>query len=335
VTDNELLTIAAGLAHQAGAPAPSALTPLKGGRNNRVFRTHHADGPRVMKVYHRDPLDARNRLNHEWAFLVYAARKGVVAVPRPLARDDLAGAALYSFAPGARIGAESIGAHLGKAIAFVLEVNARPRRFEGLSEASEACFSLGEHLTSVDRRIARLNGIDADAPLRAEVEALVSKQLQPIWSRVRARAAASSDIESRIPSRAVILSPSDFGFHNALIDGDRVTFIDFEYAGLDDPAKLVCDTFAQPDVPAPVGAFEPFATELIQGLGLDDKDLERCFRLRDVYQAKWACIMLNEFLPMDARRRAAAGHTRTPEGCARQIARVVAKLKAIETLLET
>lgn len=335
MTESECLAIAARLSDLAGAPAPSALTPLEGGRNNRVYRTHHADGPRVMKIYHRDPLDPRDRLNHEWAFLFYAARKGVVAAPRPLARDDVAGAALYSFAPGARIGPESIEAHLPKAIAFVLAVNERPRRFEGIPEASEACFSLADHLTAVDRRIARLEGIDPEAPLCVEAERLVGAQLKPIWARVRARAAAaSSNLGSKIPSRAVILSPSDFGFHNALVDGDRVTFIDFEYAGLDDPAKLVCDTFAQPDIPAPVGAFEAFARELILGLGLDEEDLERCLRLRVVYEAKWACIMLNEFLPMDARRRAAAGRARTAESCARQIARVAAKLDAIETLLE-
>ena len=47
------------------------------------------------------------------------------------------------------------------------------------------------------------------------------------------------------------LSPSDFGFHNALAQGETVRFIDFEYAGWDDPAKTVCDFFHHPGVPVP------------------------------------------------------------------------------------
>ena len=45
---------------------------------------------------------------------------------------------------------------------------------------------------------------------------------------------------------------SDFGFHNALIDeSGTVYLLDFEYAGWDDPAKLVCDFSNQPDMLLP------------------------------------------------------------------------------------
>jgi hypothetical protein len=332
---SNFLAIAADLAKQAGAPPPTAVTPIEGGRNNRVFRTEHADMPRVMKLYHRDSRDPRDRLDHEWAFLVYAARKGATAMPRPLARTDVPRAALLSFAPGVRIGADKVGAHLDKAVDFVLEINARPHRFEGLPLASEACFSIAEHLATVDRRVLRLEGLDPTAPLVAEVAALVRERLAPAWEKTRLRAAATPSLDEVLPSRAVILSPSDFGFHNALVDGEQVTFIDFEYAGQDDPAKLVGDTFAQPDIPAPAQAFTAFARDLIGGLGLEEDHLERCHRLRPVYQLKWACIMLNEFLPIDAGRRAAAGLARTDQSCARQIARVHAKLDELEALQES
>ena len=39
-----------------------------------------------------------------------------------------------------------------------------------------------------------------------------------------------------------ILSPSDFGFHNALRSKKKsLVFLDFEYFGWDDPIKLMCD----------------------------------------------------------------------------------------------
>jgi len=50
-----------------------------------------------------------------------------------------------------------------------------------------------------------------------------------------------------LPADETCLSPSDFGFHNALVDpSGALSFLDFEYAGRDDPAKPVSDFFCQP-----------------------------------------------------------------------------------------
>ena len=55
------------------------------------------------------------------------------------------------------------------------------------------------------------------------------------------------------------MSPSDFGFHNALATpGGRLVFIDFEYAGWDDPAKLANDFFCQPAVPVDARFYDDF-----------------------------------------------------------------------------
>ena len=39
------------------------------------------------------------------------------------------------------------------------------------------------------------------------------------------------------------MSPSDFGLQNTLFTKNKLFFIDFEYAGLDDPAKCLLDFF--------------------------------------------------------------------------------------------
>jgi hypothetical protein len=127
------------------------------------------------------------------------------------------------------------------------------------------------------------------------------------------------------------LSPSDFGFHNALVDGQHIGFLDFEYAGRDDPAKLVCDFFAQPELPAPPALFNVFATRLSAGLGLSDQDTARCHALRAAYRVKWACILLNEFLPRDAARRQFAADTPVAEYRTVQLERAEAQLSAIDT----
>ena len=84
-------------------------------------------------------------------------------------------------------------------------------------------------------------------------------------------------------------------------------FIDFEYAGWDDPAKMVCDFFCQPAVPVPRSHLERFlaAVTAVTG-GAGDTLHARVTLLLPAYEIKWCCIMLNEFLPVGEDRRAFA-----------------------------
>jgi Ser/Thr protein kinase RdoA (MazF antagonist) len=336
MSPDEPLLVARRLAHLAGAPAPTSVEPLAGGRNNRVYRVEHPDGPRVMKLYSADPRDDRDRLAHEWACLVYAWRRGVGMAPAPLAKDEARRAALYSHARGRILSAAEVGPrHMDAALDFILALNARPRQFEGIRSASDACFSLDDHIAATERRIARLQDLDETAPAREAAAALVREAVGPVWAKVRAEVEAGArrlglDPSSPVQGQAMIFSPSDFGFHNALVDGDDVTFVDFEYAGLDDVAKLVGDVFAQPDAPLPAALFETFVERLMDGLQLRPVDLERCRLVRRVHQVKWACILLNDFLPVAAARRAFARQARTEESCRRQLDRASALLATID-----
>ena len=55
-------------------------------------------------------------------------------------------------------------------------------------------------------------------------------------------------LDTLLPEHRCI-SPSDFGFHNAIKTLDGVKFIDFEFAGWDDPCKALIDFMLQPKVP--------------------------------------------------------------------------------------
>ena len=80
----------------------------------------------------------------------------------------------------------------------------------------------------------------------------------------------------------------------------KLFFLDFEYAGWDDPAKMICDFFCQPKVPAPFECFEQVAGALGAGLGHSEslRAVPCCCCLRT--GSEWCCILLNEFVPVDA-----------------------------------
>lgn len=331
--DPDPVSLASRLARIADTATPRALTQLAGGKNNRVFRIETDGLPLILKSYHHDPRDSRDRLGAEWSFLSYAWERGVRTIPRPLACDAAAHAALYSFVSGRKLPAGEIdGAAVDAAATFVAAVNVAPRNVHALAAASEACFSLDDHLATIRRRVVRLEHLDPQAPHRNEAEAFVHGQLAPAWARVETAVRASADkaglgVAAAIDATEMIVSPSDFGFHNALASDDgRITFIDFEYAGRDDPAKLACDFFCAPEIPVPLRLRASFQQALAERIGLADSFIRRADILLDAYRIKWICIMLNDFLPVAAARRAFSVLGERSERCRAQLRRAEDKL---------
>jgi hypothetical protein len=337
LSDAQLMTAAAQLAQIAGHAAPARLTQLAGGKNNRVFRLDLVDDtPLILKSYFSHPGDTRDRLNAEWSFLTYAKLRGMNTVPVPLARDDATRTGLYSFAPGRKLLAGDIGAaEVDAAAALVRDINHPPRDFASFAEGSEACFTMAEHLATMDRRVARLGALDPQVPQMDDAQRLVDLTLVPVWARLRAKliaeaSAAGLGLTERLPAADTILSPSDFGFHNALCDqAGRITFIDFEYAGRDDPAKMVCDFFCQPEVPIPLAFFDRFLQGALAGNGLAARHAARCRILLDAYRIKWICIILNDFLPIGSARRQFAASGDWATRCANQLAKAQERLDAL------
>jgi hypothetical protein len=325
------LALAHQLTEQTGFGPARALSRLAGGKNNQVYRVDTEGGvPLVLKRYFSDPRDGRDRLSAEWNFLERAWQDGVRAIPQPLARDADAQAALYSFVAGRKLDASELKAgYIDAAADFMLAINAR--RHADLPAASDACFSISDHLELVERRLLRLAALDPQAPHAAEAQRLVFTKLRPSWDGVCERAgreafALGLDLHRSLSEAECCLSPSDFGFHNALAaDDGRLIFLDFEYAGRDDPAKLVVDFFCQPEVPVPLSYLDRFVTRLLP----DEAAQARCRLLLDVARVKWACILLNDFLPVGAARRAFADASEREARCAAQLEKAQAKLAEI------
>jgi len=183
---------------------------------------------------------------------------------------------------------------------FFLRINESREAALHLKPASEACFSWSAHVATVSSRVQRLASIEHPEAGR------FARRLASVWTGIdeRLRALAFEDSELRADERC--LSPSDFGFHNALIVDDDLVWLDFEYAGWDDPAKLVCDAVCQPALALPAKAWDVFLEMLDVRFGGVAR--RRAELLLPAYQIKWCCILLNEFRPTAQARREFAGH---------------------------
>lgn len=317
-----LTAVVAALAAQHGYDGAGVrLEACTAGGNNRVFRVHAADRQWIAKWYYCDPSDPRDRLGTEYALLEYARDSGIGCVPRPIASDRARHVGLYEYVEGERPRAGEIAAgDIDQAAGFFRALNSGDRRAAAaLPVASEACFSFAAHLELVERRIARLAGIAPSSALEREAAEFVAR-MRAGWVTLdaEARAAARAQgfaLDAPLAGEERCVSPSDFGFHNALRRASgELCFIDFEYAGRDDPAKMVCDFFCQPDVPVPERHFSRFADAALTSLPGGDAAVARARLLLPAYRMKWACIMLNHFVPDAARRRSFADPESGDEG---------------------
>lgn len=312
----DILPSARALAGAAGLGEIVGAEMLKGGANNRAYRLDCRRGQAMLKHYFRTGVGERDRLGAEFAFAKFAWIRGIRCLAQPLARDTASGLALYAFLPGRPLAPGEVSAGMVRqALDFLLVLN-RHRRDPGataIGSGAEACFSIVQHLQTVGDRVARLGTIDTTDELSRDARAFALDVVIPLWHVVenrvsRAAVAAGLSLERPLPAAERCLSPSDFGFHNALLGTDgMVYFIDFEYAGWDDPAKMVGDFFNQVAVPVPTALWQAFAPPLAE-LSFDPPEaLRRMELLLPVYSCKWACIVLNEFLPENAERRRFAG----------------------------
>jgi hypothetical protein len=92
--------------------------------------------------------------------------------------------------------------------------------------------------------------------------------------------------------------------------------VDFEYSGWDDPAKSIADFANQPDMLLDAQLGDLFRDHALSLFPDPDSLAVRLALLTPLYQVKWACICLNEFLPAGSARRAFTG-LKTDEGLTR------------------
>lgn len=242
---------AAAIARAAGRPCVRA-SAVRSKGNNRLFRVALEDGTHVLlKRYLVDPRDARPRARTEFNGLSLLWEGGLRDAPQPIALDPDERFAAFSWITGKPMkGMRPTDGHVIQAASFLrslrkLSVGSRRR---WTAPAADSRLRISDYAAHIRRRLARVRaGARAlgDREARTLVEASVVPAARAVIRRLERRAKeAGLSYDAPHPPRERVLSPSDFGFHNAVLGPDgRVRFLDFEYFGWDDPAKLVADFF--------------------------------------------------------------------------------------------
>ncbi len=268
-------------------PDFNVVSRLHGGANSCIFLVADESGGRFCaKLHHTE--EGVGRYEREKSFYAAVAKTAKGRIPRDLRWDDRRRVALFEFVEGVS-GFRPTEDDVEEAGDFVRSL--QDADAGQLKPASEAALAPANHAAMLELRLRGLLSLQD-----REAADFVREELQPAWERLRERINPST-------TAALIVSPSDFGFHNAIRRTDgRFCFFDFEHGGLDDPAKLICDMFVRP-----LADLEPsWSDTFCRAAGFDDAVNERARGLMDLYRLKWACIALNEFTAEGLRRRSYA-----------------------------
>jgi len=274
------------------------------GRNSRTYLVSSDDGRRcVAKFYAPAAAGRLNRLAVEFDALAFLWEHGIRCIPRPVIADHAWQCGIYDYVAGEPIAASTVGpGDVDRATRFLgaLKDLTRVGASAGLPAASEACFSIVAIGDNIDARRARLTAAEGSSrevrQFLAELDA--ARRRMTAWCEARARD-WSIDARDALAERDRTLSPSDFGFHNALrrADGELV-FLDFEYFGWDDPAKTVVDVLLHPHpaMAMSVDLRRRFVAAAVPALGARSL-VDRVRLVYPLFGLKWCLILLNEFIP--------------------------------------
>lgn len=321
--DNELVALAVSL----GGAQPQAIEPVRRSGNSRVYRVRYPDRVLALKSYPPRLRDKRDRLGAETAALQFLSRSSKAPTPRLIAYDVEKNAALMEWIEGNSVIPVEQDAVAATTFLDMLYLLRHEQDARAIPNASEACLSAAEVESQVTSRFAKLSTVGQSTK---ELSALLDETLTPAFFNWTTRAKeiyqqAGLSWDQSISQEDQILSPSDFGFHNALRrpNGDLV-FLDFEYFGWDDPVKLVSDILLHPGMTLTSGMRRHFVSWAFARFESDPSFSARFRALYSLFGLRWCAILLNEFLPEKWAVRSHAGERDMIEAQNRQLAKAAA-----------
>ena len=273
---------------------------LGGGRNSRVMLLEGQDRSFVLKSYPRFRDDQRDRMGTEVRMLGFLHRHGVRQVPEPLFWCREGNWSVFTLLKGETITAvtprllEGVGQFLGR----LKEAGENSREAEALPIASEACFSVEALQVMLAGRLNRLDAMRGRGSVQDAAYTWSSRWLKDDHLRLTARLKTQGQDTAVMTCMAPeerVLSPSDVGIHNMLQMENGLGFLDFEYAGWDDPAKFAADWILQPDNPLRLEQALQLVAAVRRGIG-EGSWQERLPIVLEFNRLKWCAIMLNMFL---------------------------------------
>ena len=278
--------------------------------NSKVFKLTCKERSHIsycLKIYKsKNKNDGRNRREAESNFLKYLSDCRIGNTPIMIHECDKENWNMMSWIEGKR--AHSLQKDdIQKISKFIAESNPENYSFpstKSITDASEAFKGAKANQLIVERRIKKVIDM-SNLDLSEDLSKWLFDTLLPSYRSISKKFddATRSCKAWRREEVRLILSQSDAGVHNILRTDSEIYFIDFEYAGFDDLARLVCNWVLNPN--HLLGT--DYENELIKAISkqtthLGDSWIKRFHDIKKLVAIQWCTIMIGHTLNKKERR---------------------------------
>ena len=265
---------------------------VKYGINSSSWKVSSENQKFFLKFYIKSNNDKRDRIGAESRFTELLKEGGFKNFPNILLTNENDNWTLFEWLDGEKI-VNPNQKDLEELTLFVkkIQILSNLKNSKNIGYASEACFNLVEHKKLVIFRVKEI--IKAS---KGSVKEWFKSQVLESLNKCEIKYQnyfSLSNSNNLIKNK--ILSPSDIGFHNVLKIKNKLYFHDFEYAGWDDPYKLIVDILIQPENVLS----KHNSIKIINSL-------ESCLKIKNycdylkvyliLYRAKWVSIIFKRIL---------------------------------------
>jgi len=284
---------------------------LKGRGNSAIYKLELSNGDKsALKIYPQS--SHHDRLRAEFTSTKIFDEIGLGQVQKPIAYNQDLCVATYEWIEGKEV-IQYDTEEMKQMLSFLstLHDNRTKLAFNEFPMAADAALNGVDIEKQIKRRLSQLNKATSKY---IELSKFLRDEFNPILKEITSWSQVSWPDENSytktIERKEMTLSPSDCGFHNALISqSGQLTFHDFEYFGWDDPVKLISDFSHH----AAMNLTQEM--ELLWFSGASEiygkKLLDRLKAAWPLFGLNWCLIILNEFKDDAWSRRCSANDEKT------------------------
>ena len=268
---------------------------LTGGINNPTFLISNDKNKFVLKKINTEATLNFDKYLAERQFFIFLNKLSVINAPKLIDFYDAERILILEYIkPDENSDLEKIDLlKVNEALKFISQINSNNDICNDLVQhrAADSFLALSGHIENINLRL--LNFEIDHLPLEHQKNAKeLFSLLKNKWNILKDKTyefLKENPSQNTIDESFLILSPSDFGFHNVITSRGISFFIDFEFSGWDDPAKLYCDIILQPQIPVPEKFYSLIKKEIINE-AYSKKYENRIAILYDILSFKWHII---------------------------------------------
>jgi len=274
------------------------ISKIQGQKNSNLYKLSFSSGLKaVLKKYPNKQLDQRERLNHEYYALKLMKKNKFNNVTQLMFKDNILNIIIFKWEKGKKI--EKINKKdLDETIKFIKKLknisSSQKKSFK--MDAVEACKSFQDLNLQIKYKLNDLLRLKSKPK---KFSNLLRFKLLPTLNKLYKNKNFKKTLKifsQPLKKKFEILSPSDFGLHNALKSkNQKIIFLDFEYFGKDDPVKLIADFLLHPGMNLSLEQKKLWFKKVFIFFKKDKLFLKRLNFFISFYAFRWSLIVLNDF----------------------------------------